>query len=268
MHASAGDRPLRVRRADNASALTLDGTRTYLVGRDPVAIVDPGPDLPEHLDAVADMVGGGVRAFVLLTHSHPDHAAGAARLARVLHAPVRAMSDGTLHDGDVITTDVGDVRALATPGHTPDHVAFHWPEGNAVLVGDLMLGGMDSALVAPPEGDLTDYLASLERVRATGARRALPAHGEPFEDLAAAIDRYVRHRHDRLDQVRRALEKADAANRTLSLDDAVDEVYGPGLAPSLRAAASGAARAYLDYLVRTGAARATGSGRWSPGGAT
>ena len=95
-------------------------------------------------------------------------------------------------------TDAGELIAIATPGHTADHVAFHWPDARAVFVGDLMLGGMDTALIAPPEGDLVAYLDSLERVRALRADVHIPAHGDPFEDADAAIDRYVAHRRARL----------------------------------------------------------------------
>lgn len=263
MSASAGSDPLRVLRADNASALTLDGTRTYLVGHDPVAIIDPGPDQPRHLDAVADLVGGGVRAFILLTHEHPDHAAGADGLASRLGCEVHSQRRGSLSDGRSVATDAGALRVLSTPGHTQDHVAFHWPDDDAVFVGDLMLGGMDSALVAPPEGDLGEYLASLERVRATGALRGYPAHGAPFDDLPAAVADYLQHREDRLDQVRSALERARAAGAPLTLDDAVDAVYGPELPVEIRPAAAGAARAYLDYLSARGEARAHGGARWS-----
>jgi len=247
---------LRTLRADNPSPLTLDGTRTHLVGRERVVIIDPGPE--QHTSAVADQVGGGASCVVLLTHDHPDHAEGAASLAERLGAPVRATSLGTLVDGDVIDTDAGELIAIATPGHTTDHVAFHWPAGATVFVGDLMLGGMDSALVAPPEGDLADYLDSLRRVRALGARRLIPTHGDPFDDADAAIGRYLAHRETRLEQVRARLAAGEA-----TLNDVVDAVYGAALDPKLRGAARGAARAYLDYLVRSGRARSVGRERWA-----
>lgn len=258
MSAATG-RP-RVVRAENPSPLTLDGTRTHVVGRDPVAVIDPGPALPEHLNAVADLVGDGVRAFVLLTHDHPDHAAGAAVLAERLGAPLRSAASGTLAEGDVVRTDAGALHALATPGHTRDHVAFWWPEGDAAFVGDLMLGGTDTALVAGPEGHLGDYLRSLERIRALGAGTLYPAHGEPFADADAAIGRYLRHRRDRLAQARAAI--AEAAPRALDLDGAVDAVYGGALPAELRAAARGAAEAYLEHLEELGEAE-RGPDGWS-----
>src|SRR5690606_5036745 len=127
---------------------------------------------------------------------------------------------GTLADGDRLETDAGVLEVVATPGHTPDHVAFHWARGGAVFVGDLMLGGLETALVAAPEGDLGAYLASLERVRALGARVLYPAHGPPFADPAAALDAYARHREARLQQVLAALQRGAAG-----VGEIVDAVY-------------------------------------------
>lgn len=251
---------LRIIRAANPSALTLDGTRTHIVGRDRVAVIDPGPLLESHLDAVADTIGDGVVVSVLLTHRHPDHDAGAAALAARVNAPVLAIADGNLTDADVVETDAGALRVLATPGHTPDHAAFHWPAARLVFVGDLMLGGMDTALVAPPEGDLREYLASLGRVRALDADALVPAHGPAFDDPAAAIDRYVAHRHARLDRARKALEDVSAGGE--SLDALMRTVYGADLPPNLAGAARAALVAYLEYLAGSGEARRTGPDRW------
>lgn len=244
--------------APNPSPLTLDGTRTYLVGRRRVAVVDPGPDLPSHLDAVTAAVGDAEVVGILVTHDHPDHADAAPTLARRTGAPIRAAGLGTLRPGDAIPTDAGELHALATPGHTPDHLALHWPAAAAIFVGDLLLGGQDTALVAPPEGDLTAYLDSLARLRALPARVLYPAHGEPFADPAEAIDRYVRHREQRLAQVLRALEQTRPEPATV--DRLVDQVYGRGLDPRLRAAAAGATLAYLEHLARAGQVRRAAEG--------
>lgn len=233
--------------APNASALTLDGTRTYLVGRERVAVIDPGPRTREHIDAVAGEIGDGVVVSILLTHTHPDHAAGAEEMAVRVGASLLSAAGGTLADGMCIATDAGELIALATPGHTPDHFAFHLPAAGAVFVGDLMLGGMETALVAAPEGDLGAYLASLERVRGLGARVLYPAHGPPFTDPDSAIDAYIRHRHEREEEVLAAL-RAGAA----SVDEVVAAVYGPELPPELARAAEGAVRAYLRHLEEMG----------------
>ncbi|HUF13466.1 MAG TPA: MBL fold metallo-hydrolase [Longimicrobiales bacterium] len=250
---------LRIIRAANPAPLMLDGTRTHIVGRDRIAIIDPGPELPEHLDAVAEVIGDGVVVSILLTHDHPDHAEGARALSARVDAPVRGVAAGSLAAGARIDTDAGALHVIATPGHTPDHAAFHWPAGRAAFVGDLMLGGLDTALVAPPEGDLEAYLQSLRRVQSLDVEVLYPAHGEPFEQPAVALDRYVAHRHERLARVRRALSDAGAAGA--SPEQVMSIVYGADLNPRLRPAASGATLAYLRWLEAAGEASVE-EGRW------
>lgn len=237
---------LRTLLAPNASAMTLDGTRTYVVGEQQIAIIDPGPDDPAHLRAIAHAAAGaadGGNAVILLTHQHPDHAAGAAALGRLIRAPIRSAADGTLAEGDVLATDSGALHALATPGHTPDHIALHWPAESAIFVGDLMMGGLDTALVAPPEGNLGDYLASLDRLDALDAAVLYPSHGPSFADPGPAIGRYRQHRMDRLKQVRQALT-ATAGDR----DALMAAVYGDQVPAELQDFARAALDAYLEYL--------------------
>lgn len=231
----------RVVTAANPSPMTLAGTQTYLVGRGRVAVIDPGPALPAHLQAIAEAVGE-VPVEILLTHGHPDHAAGAAALAERLAAPIRSAAVSVV-DGQRFTTDAGDLVAVATPGHAPDHYAFHWPDARAAFVGDLMMGGQDTTLVASPEGDLGAYLASLERVRSLGARVLYPTHGPPFADADAAIAAYIAHRRDREARIVAALQEGP-----LSVDALVDVVYGGELDVRLREAAHGATHAYLRHL--------------------
>ncbi|HEX6937910.1 MAG TPA: MBL fold metallo-hydrolase [Longimicrobiales bacterium] len=242
--------------APNPSPMTLDGTRTFVVGRRRVAVIDPGPALGAHADAVADAIGDGVVACLLVTHGHADHVEGAPALADRLGAPIRSHAAGTLRDGDAVETDAGTLVAVATPGHAPDHFAFHWPAGRAVFCGDLMTGGMDTALVAAPEGDLTAYLASLERVRALAPRVIHPAHGPAFEDPGAAIDAYIRHRREREAQVLAALAAGAA-----SLDGIARAVYGPDLHRALREFTRGTTAAYLEHLERAGRVRRV-AGEW------
>ncbi len=244
----------RASRAPNASPLTLDGTRTYLVGSRRLAIIDPGPELPGHLDAVAAAVGDARVAAILVTHDHPDHMPGAPVLARRLGAPLFAAGLGNLHEGDVFGTDAGDLVALATPGHAPDHIAFWWPDARAVFCGDLMLGGLDTALVAPPEGDLSRYLASLQRLRELRPAVIYPTHGEPFSDADAALAAYLRHRQQRQEAVLAALAAGPAAPATVA-----DRVYGAGLDAALRTAAVGSTLGYLLHLESLGRVRRAGS---------
>jgi glyoxylase-like metal-dependent hydrolase (beta-lactamase superfamily II) len=250
---------LRTVLAPNASPLTLEGTRTYVVGAGRVAVIDPGSDDPDHLDAVAETIGGGVVVSVLVTHGHPDHVDGADALADRCEAPVRASARGNLRDGDRIEIDQGHLRAVLTPGHTPDHVAFHWPEEKAVFCGDLMMGGHDTALVAPPEGRLGPYLASLERIRALEPEVIFPAHGPSFQHPDQAIDRYVRHRELRLEQVLHALRGGARDSGAL-----LAAVYGPDdLDPELERAARAALKAYLEHLQGLGRIRRKGRD-WEP----
>jgi glyoxylase-like metal-dependent hydrolase (beta-lactamase superfamily II) len=253
---------LRVVPAANRSPLTLDGTRTYLVGRSRVAVIDPGPADDSHLDALAGLLAGA-EASVLLTHGHPDHAEAAPELARRVACDVRSVEAGTLAEGDQISTDAGRLLAVATPGHTPDHMSFYWPAADALFCGDLLMGGEVTALVAPPEGDLGEYLDSLERIRALAPRLILPAHGPPIADTYETLEGYLRHRAERLAAVRAVLERGPA-----TIGELVAAVYGEELDASLRPAAAGAMLAYLEYLRDRGLARADG-GRWAgPDGAS
>lgn len=238
--------------------MTLDGTRTYLIGRERVAIIDPGPRLADHIHAVAEAVGSGVVAGILLTHAHPDHAEGADALAARLSAPVRSGTARTLRNGDVIATDAGELTALATPGHTPDHFSFWWAAQQAVFCGDLLMGGMDTALVARPEGDLAHYLASLGKLKSLRPRVLYPAHGEPFDDPDAAIARYIAHREERIEQVVEGLKDGP-----LSADALLEQVYGVSLDPRLRHYAETAIEAYLAYLHDQKKVRESASGVWS-----
>lgn len=246
---------LRTVLAPNASPLTLDGTRTAVVGRARAVVIDPGSDDPGHLDAVASAVGDGVLLSVLVTHGHPDHAAGASALAERFDCPVLAGRNRTLKDGQAVETDAGPLTAVATPGHTPDHFAFHWEAERTVFCGDLMLGGQDTALIAPPEGRLGPYLASLERVRELRPQVIRPAHGPPFDDPDEALDRYVRHREHRQEQVMAALRGG-----VRDYDGLLDAVYGDSIQPELRRAGMAALKAYLEHLQGLGRARRVGRG--------
>ena len=214
---------------------------------------DPGPSLDKHLDAVADTVGDSVAVCVLLTHAHPDHSEAALELAERLHSQIAELQDGLS-----IHTDAGELRAIATPGHTPDHFAFHFPAESALFCGDLMMGGLDTALVALPEGNLQQYLQSLEKLRALRPGVIYPAQGEPFYDADAAIDRYVRHREERVVQVVRALK-----GRSMTADALIDDIYGTSLAPALRNYAGSAIEAYLAFLAAGGRAEMSANRTWS-----
>lgn len=255
--------------APNPSPMTLDGTRTHIVGRERPAVVDPGPDDPAHLDAILAALQGRAPAAILLTHAHGDHADAASALAARTGAPVW-MAPGAmqvrlddfhtrrLKDGERIETDAGVLTAVATPGHAPEHVCFLWTEGpsetdRSLFAGDMFMGGGDTTLVAPPEGDLTEYLLSLDRLEALRPSVIHPAHGPVIPDGMEAIARYRAHRAERIAQVVQALRQGPAVPGEL-----IDRVYGPELHPALRGAAEGSLRAILTHLVATGRARPAG----------
>jgi glyoxylase-like metal-dependent hydrolase (beta-lactamase superfamily II) len=233
--------------APNASPMTMAGTITYLVGRDDVAIIDPGSADPSHLGALEAAVGDANSATILLTHDHPDHSTGAPDLGRRLGARVCSLADGTLQDGSRVATDEGDLVAVATPGHCADHAAFYWPAAAAVFCGDLMMGGLDTAVVAAPEGSVAAYLTSLERLRALAPVVIYPAHGPAFTDPDRAISSYIGHRLERERQVLAAI-----AGGATSVDMIADAIYGSALDPRLRGFAVSAVHAYLLHLRETG----------------
>ncbi|MCA1674682.1 MAG: MBL fold metallo-hydrolase [Actinobacteria bacterium] len=198
---------------ENPSPMTLDGTNTWVLrapGSLHCVVVDPGPDDEEHLQRVA---GHGPVDQVLLTHGHPDHAAGARRFAELVGAPVHAVDPGHrlgsegLADGDVVAVAGLEIQVLATPGHTSDSLCFQ-VDGDAgapaVLTGDTVLG-RGSTVIAHPDGRLADYLASLRRlVELPPGMSVLPGHGPELPDAVGAARACLAHREERLEQVRMA----------------------------------------------------------------
>jgi glyoxylase-like metal-dependent hydrolase (beta-lactamase superfamily II) len=235
--------------AGNAGPFTLDGTRTYRIGDRTAALIDPGPDVDDHVRAVAAWVSEASHVAIVLTHGHADHAGCATALAEALGAPVHGPSgvpgvDHPLRDGDEIATDQGTLVAIRTPGHTSDHLCFHWHPRRAIFAGDLLLGEGDTTWVAEYPGCVADYLASLERIRALAPEVIYPSHGPPIDDVPAVLARYEAHRRERIAQVQRALEVAPDA----SAEELLMSVYGPGLPPRVRGAARASLEALIDFV--------------------
>jgi len=238
--------------AGNASPFTLDGTRTYRVGEREVALVDPGPDVELHVRALASWVEGAEAVRILLTHGHHDHAGAARALSGVLGVPVFGPAgvpqvDVSLADGDEVPTDLGALVAVHTPGHSADHMSYRWPARRALFVGDLMLGRGDTTWVGEYPGCVADYLASLQRVRTLAPAVLYPAHGPPIEDVPAALERYERHRRERIQQVEVALAEHPEA----TAEDLVRVVYGIELPSAVRQAATLSLQALLDHVRST-----------------
>ncbi|MFI6804153.1 MBL fold metallo-hydrolase [Streptomyces luteogriseus] len=246
--------------APNASAMTLDGTNTWIVSEpdsDLAVVIDPGPLDDTHLRRVLDTAEQAGRrvALTLLTHGHPDHAEGAARFAELTGTRVRALDpalrlgDEGLAAGDVITTGGLELRVVPTPGHTADSLCFHLPADRAVLTGDTILG-RGTTVVAHPDGRLGDYLDSLRRLRSLtvddGVHTVLPGHGPVLDDAQGVVEYYLAHRATRLAQVETAVEDGYRTPPQV-----VAHVYAD-VDRSLWPAAELSVRAQMDYLEEHG----------------
>lgn len=252
--------------APNPGPKTLSGTHSFVVGHHPAYVIDPGPAIKDYLGAMAQWVTEQniVVEGILLTHSHPDHAPGAPLLAGMLDAPVLASADmpediarglcadALLNDGDTLRV-AGDVlRVVATPGHAHDHIAF-WLEGARVLfAGDTILGE-GTTVIAPPEGDMSLYMQTLERIRELRPYLIAPGHGPLIRDPGAKLEEYVAHRRQREEQIIQALERGPA-----TIEELVARVYAD-VDPGLHGLAAGSVEAQLIKLTREGRAAERGN---------
>lgn len=231
--------------APNPSPMTFRGTNTYIVGQTDLAVIDPGPDNAAHLAAILAACGPGQRiTHILVTHAHVDHSPLARALARATGAPVLAYGDAQagrstvmeglaqaglagggegvdagfapdecLADGATVTGPDWSLQAIWTPGHFGNHLCLAM--GDILFTGDLVMGWA-SSLVSPPDGDLTDFMASCRRLRARADRLYLPGHGAPVTDPAARIDWLIAHREAREAAILDALQAAPATAETLA----------------------------------------------------
>ena len=250
--------------AHNPSAFTYYGTQTYLLGQDEVAIVDPGPALDEHVNALAEAIGGRSVVAICCTHTHRDHSPAARPLAEVTGAPIigcaplaletvgpraDAAFDGDYHpdrvlgDGDSIMIDGLAMTAVTTPGHTSNHLCFAY--GDALLTGDHVMG-WSTTVVVPPDGDMAAYMTSLDKLRAREDRVFYPAHGPPVAKPKQYVRGLIGHRMQREKQILRLVGEQPRA-----IPDIVADAY-PGLDPRLVVAAGGSVHAHLVDLEARG----------------
>ena len=222
------DRLVRRILCGNPGMMTGPGTNTYLVGIDEVAVIDPGPDDPAHLAAIVAAGGDRIR-WILCTHTHSDHSPGAAGLKARTGAEVLAFDDRDdlvcdrhLADGDTIDGTEFTLTAIHTPGHASNHLCFLLDGSRMLFAGDHVMDG-STVVINPPDGDLADSLASVERLRSwrPSLRSIAPAHGHVIEDPAAKLDEYLAHRLDRERQIVDALEAAGGEAGTAALVEAI-----------------------------------------------
>ena len=262
--------------AGNASPYTHTGTQTHLIGREALAVVDPGPDEPAHLDALLRVIAGRPVAAILVTHTHRDHSPLAARLREVTGAPVIGCApltmddegpradaafdtdyapDRVLGDGERIEGDGWTIEAVATPGHTSNHMAFALPEASALFSGDHVMG-WSTSIVSPPDGDMGDYMASLEKLLGRPETVYYPGHGEAVDNPQRLVRGMLGHRKQREGQIVRLL-----ARGTSGIEAMVEAMY-VGLDARLKPAAARSVLAHLIELQKRGLAVAGEEGAW------
>ena len=269
----------KVRRivAPNPGPFTFTGTCTYIIGEGEVAILDPGPDNPAHIDAVLKAVSGEKVAHVFVTHTHRDHspatgsivektgakvfAEGPHRAARPMQldeknrldasADMDFMPDVRLADGEIVEGKSYAIEAVTTPGHTMNHLAFALRGSDILFSGDHVMA-WSTSIVAPPDGAMGDYMASLHKLKRRPETLYFAGHGPPVKDAHAFVDRYIAHRTARETAIKRSLERGEA-----DIPELVRAIY-IGLDSRLTGAAGLMTLAQLEDLVERGVVATNG----------
>ncbi len=252
--------------ANNPGPFTYLGTGTYIVGHGEVAVVDPGPALDDHLDAILQATRGETVTHILITHHHADHSPlarplaaktgaviyGCAVAAKPVEGEVKLEAgyddftpDIAVCGGATITGAGWTVEAIPTPGHTSNHICYALKEENALFSGDHIMG-WSTTVITPPDGDMGDYLASLELIKARKFNTLWPTHGPPIRDVTPFIDAYIAHRRDRERQILAQLAAGETTIKAMvpKIYAAVDSRLWPAAAHSVLA--------QIIELVRTG----------------
>ncbi|TPG54318.1 MBL fold metallo-hydrolase [Sphingomonas glacialis] len=266
--------------APNPSPFTHTGTQVHLVGTTDLAVIDPGPDDPAHIDAIVRAIDGRPVRAIVITHTHRDHSPGSRPLAAATGAPIVGCAplalddagiradasfdrdyapDRVLAEGDSVSGAGWTLTALATPGHTSNHIAFVLPQAQdgagALFSGDHVMG-WSTSIVSPPDGNMTAYMASLEKLLPRTERRYYPAHGDPIETPQRLVRGMLGHRKQREGQILRTLRAAPA-----TIGEMVSRMY-VGIDPRLFPAAERSVLAHLIDL-RDRARVAEQGGLWS-----
>jgi glyoxylase-like metal-dependent hydrolase (beta-lactamase superfamily II) len=246
--------------APNPSPYTFTGTQTYLVGTTDVAVIDPGPDEPAHVAALLAAIAGRPVVAILCTHTHRDHSPAAPAIQAATGAPIIGCAplaiedlgpradasfdanyapDRVLVDGERVSGAGWTLEAVATPGHTSNHLCFALPESGVLFTGDHVMG-WSTTVVAPPDGDMAAYMASLDKLMARADRIYFPAHGDPVEKPHRFVRGLIGHRKQREGQILRLLRQDVSAIPVM-----VERMY-VGLDPRLTGAAE---RSVLAHLI-------------------
>ncbi|HEX8621479.1 MAG TPA: MBL fold metallo-hydrolase [Allosphingosinicella sp.] len=262
--------------APNPSPFTYTGTQTYIVGEGDVAVIDPGPDLADHVEALVAALAGERVEAILCTHTHRDHSPASRPLQAATGAPIVGCAplglddegpradeafdfayrpDRVLVDGERVAGDGWTLEAVATPGHTSNHLCLALPEEAALFTGDHVMG-WSTTVVAPPDGDMADYMASLDRLLGRGDRLYYPAHGPAVTEPHDHVRRLIVHRRTREAQILERLGRGEGWIPAM-----VAEIYSD-IDPRLFPAAGRSVLAHLVDLERRGLARAEGE-RWT-----
>ena len=245
--------------APNPSPFTFSGTQSYLVGSGSVAVIDPGPDLPEHLEALLGALDGEQVTAIVCTHTHRDHSPASRALQAETEAPIIGCApltmedegpradaafdpdyapDRVLLDGERIEGEGWTLEAVHTPGHTSNHLCLALPEEQALFTGDHVMG-WSTTVVSPPDGDMTAYMASLERLLAREDAIYYPAHGPAIERPQRLVRGLIGHRKQREGQILRHLKRGEGAIPLM-----VEQMY-KGIDPRLHPAAGRSVLAHL-----------------------
>lgn len=255
--------------APNPSVMTGAGTNTYLVGKQEIAVIDPGPDEPSHVEAILKEGAGRIR-WIVVTHTHTDHSPAALTLARACGAQLWGASpplgdpyqdpsfvpQHELSDHDALQTREFTLRAIHTPGHVGNHYCLLLEEEGLLMTGDHIMNG-STVVIVPPSGDMKDYIDSLQKLKNFPLRHLAPGHGELMPDPLTAIDAIIAHRLGRERKVNDAL----AASGGGSLDELLPFAYDD-VPTSLHGMAKYSLLAHLLKLERDGQARRDGE-RWN-----
>jgi glyoxylase-like metal-dependent hydrolase (beta-lactamase superfamily II) len=262
--------------APNPSAFTFHGTGTYIAGSGKVAVIDPGPMIESHLQAIVDALKGESVSHILVTHTHRDHSPLARPLQRATGAPVWGCGphgsgqheqgakveeggdlefapDRQLAHGDIVEGAGWTLEAVHTPGHTSNHLCFALREEKALFTGDHVMG-WSTSVISPPDGDMRAYMASLELLQRRDDAVYWPTHGGPIRDPKPFVAAFIAHRREREAAIRRCLR--DGIGR---IRDMVPRIYGNTIAPRLYPAAARSVFAHVIDLAERGEVSAEGA---------